>query len=157
MEAPKAEAGALADAPPKEQLAPTAASAAPVEQPIASPPAGVTTAETRDSTTGGANESTAAAGDNSATPPQTESVNIDKSKPEDFEGEVTTTNELPSAEAIKKVENYIVLDRDGKSRTFKSLYSGNNVARRVLVVFIRHFFCGVWLPSNIVPDHRHNC
>ncbi|TWU72448.1 hypothetical protein ED733_003676 [Metarhizium rileyi] len=69
-------------------------------------------------------------------------ADIDKTKPDDFDGEVTTNNELPTIETIKKIENYIVLDRDGKSRTFKSLYSGNNVARRVLVVFIRHFFCG---------------
>ncbi|KAH7325819.1 AhpC/TSA antioxidant enzyme-domain-containing protein [Stachybotrys elegans] len=67
---------------------------------------------------------------------------VDKSMPEDFDGEVSTTNELPSAEIVKKIENYIVLDRDGKSHTFKSLYSGPNVARRVLAIFVRHFFCG---------------
>lgn len=76
-------------------------------------------------------------------------VDIDKTKPEDFDGEVTTNNVLPSAETIKSIEDYIVLDRDGKSKTFKSLYSGNNVARRVLVVFIRHFFCGVGSLSNV--------
>jgi len=69
-------------------------------------------------------------------------LEVDKSRPQDFEGEVATDNELPSPEVLKKIEDYIVLDRDGKSHTFKSLYTGNNVSRRVLMIFIRHFFCG---------------
>ncbi|KAL6864065.1 AhpC/TSA antioxidant enzyme domain-containing protein [Trichoderma novae-zelandiae] len=70
------------------------------------------------------------------------SLDIDKTRPQDFDGELSTNNELPSAEVQKMIEDYIVLDKDGKSRTFKSLYMGPNVARRVLVIFIRHFFCG---------------
>ena len=70
-------------------------------------------------------------------------LEVDKSRPQDFEGEVATDNELPPPEVLKKIEDYIVLDRDGKSHTFKSLYTGNNVSRRVLMIFIRHFFCGV--------------
>ncbi|KAL7949428.1 AhpC/TSA antioxidant enzyme domain-containing protein [Trichoderma barbatum] len=70
------------------------------------------------------------------------SLYIDKTQPQDFEGELWTNNELPSAEVQKMIEDYIVLDRHGKSRAFKSLYSGSNKARRVLVIFIRHFFCG---------------
>ncbi|KAF4467944.1 fmHP [Fusarium albosuccineum] len=73
-------------------------------------------------------------------PPQP--IKIDKSQPEDFEGEVATNNDLPAPETIKKIEKYIVLDRDGKSHPFKSLYTGSNVARRVLIIFVRHFFCG---------------
>lgn len=61
----------------------------------------------------------------------------------EFVGDVETNNELPSQEMLRKVESMIVLDKDGKARPFKSLYSGPNVARRVLVIFIRHFFCGV--------------
>lgn len=86
------------------------------------------------------------------------SIDVNKTKPEDFEGEVCTTNELPSAETISKIGEYIVLDKDGRSRTFKSLYSGHNVARRVLVVFVRHFFCGNCqeylrtLAESITPD-----
>ncbi|KAA8565298.1 hypothetical protein EYC84_011021 [Monilinia fructicola] len=60
----------------------------------------------------------------------------------EFVGDVETNNELPSQEMLRKVESMIVLDKDGKARPFKSLYSGPNVARRVLVIFIRHFFCG---------------
>lgn len=61
----------------------------------------------------------------------------------EFSGEVNTNNDIPSQEVLKRVENFTVLDKDGKSVPFKSLYSGPNVARRVLVIFIRHFFCGV--------------
>lgn len=65
----------------------------------------------------------------------------------DFQGEVMTNDELPSAETIRRIENYIVLDRHGKTHTFKSLYTGRSVARRVLVIFVRHFFCGVSRPQ----------
>lgn len=71
------------------------------------------------------------------------SINIDQTKPEDFVGELSTTNELPQDATIKKIEDYVVLDKHGKTHTFKSLYNGKNVARRVLVIFVRHFFCGV--------------
>ncbi|KAM4057804.1 ahpC/TSA antioxidant enzyme [Hirsutella rhossiliensis] len=70
------------------------------------------------------------------------STAVDQSKPADFEGELSTTNELPSPETISKIDNYVVLDRDGRTHTFQSLYSGRNAARRVLVLFVRHFFCG---------------
>lgn len=67
--------------------------------------------------------------------------------PPDFAGEVETNNDLPSQATLRKLENHTVLDADGKSHTFKSIYSGHNVARRVLVIFIRHFFCGVSRPT----------
>jgi hypothetical protein len=61
----------------------------------------------------------------------------------EFTGDVDTNNVLPSLEMLRKVQDFTVLDKDGKSRLFKSVYSGSNVARRVLVIFVRHFFCGV--------------
>jgi hypothetical protein len=67
--------------------------------------------------------------------------------PLDFEGTVDTNHDLPTAETIRKIDNYTVLDRDGKSHTFRSLYTGRHTARRVLIIFIRHFYCGVRLPS----------
>jgi hypothetical protein len=63
----------------------------------------------------------------------------------EFEGEVNTNNELPTQATLKKIQNLPILDVDGKSIPFKNLYTGPNVARRVLIVFIRHFFCGVRL------------
>ncbi|KAL8392976.1 hypothetical protein RB595_002966 [Gaeumannomyces hyphopodioides] len=67
---------------------------------------------------------------------------IDEINPHDFSGEVQSNNDLPSAATLRKIENYTVLDRHGKSHTFRSLYAGRNVARRVLLIFVRHFFCG---------------
>lgn len=51
--------------------------------------------------------------------------------------------QLPSAETLRKVENYTVLDKEGNKHLFKSLYAGPDSTGRVLVIFIRHFFCGV--------------
>lgn len=73
---------------------------------------------------------------------------------EDFHGEVVTNDELPSAETIRRIENYIVLDRHGKTHTFRSLYTGRSVARRVLIIFVRHFFCGVSPPPPSQPQRR---
>jgi hypothetical protein len=61
----------------------------------------------------------------------------------EFVGDVDTDNTIPSQALLRKVADFQVLDQDGKSRPFKSLYSGPMVARRVLVIFVRHFFCGV--------------
>lgn len=61
----------------------------------------------------------------------------------DFNGDVNTNNEIPSQKVLRSVEDMTVLDKDGKIIPFKHLYSGPNVTRRVLVIFIRHFFCGV--------------
>ncbi|RYP92969.1 hypothetical protein DL770_000843 [Monosporascus sp. CRB-9-2] len=60
----------------------------------------------------------------------------------DFQGEVQTNNDLPSLETLREIESYTVLDAYGRSHPFKSLYAGRNVARRVLIIFVRHFFCG---------------
>ncbi|PVH89094.1 hypothetical protein DL98DRAFT_401821 [Cadophora sp. DSE1049] len=60
----------------------------------------------------------------------------------DFSGDVNTNNNIPSQETLKRVENFPILDQDGRSIPFKNLYTGPNVARRVLVIFIRHFYCG---------------
>ena len=61
----------------------------------------------------------------------------------EFVGDVTTDDKLPTLETLKKIENLSVLDQDGKAVPFKNLYTGPNVPKRVLIIFIRHFFCGV--------------
>jgi hypothetical protein len=70
----------------------------------------------------------------------------------DFQGEVCTNNNLPTQADLKRIENLNVLDQDGKPVPFKNLYSGPNVAKRVLIIFIRHFFCGVRTP-HFPPTH----
>ncbi|KAJ5224845.1 uncharacterized protein N7469_008348 [Penicillium citrinum] len=52
------------------------------------------------------------------------------------------TEELPSFETSRKIEAYEVLDHEGKSHSFKSVSQGPDTVDRVLVIFIRHFFCG---------------
>lgn len=61
----------------------------------------------------------------------------------------SVTDKLPSEETQHKVEEHTVLDRQGKSHPFKDIYRGPESARRVLVIFVRHFFCGV---SLLLPD-----
>ncbi|KAL6715429.1 hypothetical protein ACLMJK_006390 [Lecanora helva] len=61
----------------------------------------------------------------------------------DFKGNLKVNNNPPDKEQLEKVADLPVLDANKKSRTFKSLYADDeNGPRRVLVVFIRHFFCG---------------
>lgn len=62
---------------------------------------------------------------------------------EDFEGTVHVNNDLPTEQDMKKVEDLLILDAEGKSRPFKELYDASGVAPRQLIIFIRHFFCGV--------------
>ncbi|KAI1270069.1 hypothetical protein F5Y18DRAFT_2721 [Xylariaceae sp. FL1019] len=88
-----------------------------------------------------------------SSPPKDDIVN-----PPDFQGEVETNNDIPSQTVLRAIEDYTVLDRNGRTHPFKSLYCGHNVARRVLVIFIRHFFCGNCqeylrtLSASITPD-----
>lgn len=60
----------------------------------------------------------------------------------DFEGSVEVNNDIPSERDLKRVEDLVVLDSSGESRPFKSIYRGEGVAPRQLIIFIRHFFCG---------------
>ncbi len=66
----------------------------------------------------------------------------------DFEGDIKVDNKPPTKEQLERAADIPVLDVNKKSHTFKSLYADNEQGpRRVLVVFIRHFFCGVSAPS----------
>ncbi|KAI1140370.1 AhpC/TSA antioxidant enzyme-domain-containing protein [Hypoxylon sp. FL0543] len=88
----------------------------------------------------------------------TDDTHDDSVNPQDFHGEVQTNNDLPTIETLRKIEMYTVLDSDGKTHTFKSLYAGHNSPRRVLIIFIRHFFCGNCqeylrtLSASVTPD-----
>jgi hypothetical protein len=67
----------------------------------------------------------------------------------EFTGDVNTNNEIPTQVVLKSVEDMTVFDKDGRIVPFKNLYSGPNVTRRVLIIFIRHFFCGVCSLSSL--------
>ncbi|KAG6064314.1 hypothetical protein E4U32_000338 [Claviceps aff. humidiphila group G2b] len=69
-------------------------------------------------------------------------TNLSKTRPEDFDGNVGTDDEIPSKETIAKVAEYRLQDKHGNLTPFKDLYRGSDQKRRVLVIFIRHFYCG---------------
>lgn len=60
----------------------------------------------------------------------------------------------PSAENLRRVADYKVLDSKGEAHTFKSLYDGPDSTKRVLMIFIRHFFCGVSFRTILADDDR---
>jgi hypothetical protein len=62
---------------------------------------------------------------------------------EEFEGTVDANNDIPTAKDLSRVADLLVLDARGQSRPFKELYQAPLVAPRQLIIFIRHFFCGV--------------
>ena len=74
-----------------------------------------------------------------------------KDPPTDFKADIKVNNNPPTKGDLEKVADLPVLDQNRKKYTFKSLYADNeNGPRRVLVIFIRHFFCGVCMPP---PPH----
>ena|SRR5690242_3500970 len=74
---------------------------------------------------------------------------------EEFEGTVNVNNDLPTDEDMRKVEDLLLLDAEGKSRPFKDLYDASGVAPRQLIIFIRHFFCGVNTSLPPQPPRTH--
>ncbi|KAA6407693.1 MAG: hypothetical protein FRX48_08531 [Lasallia pustulata] len=76
----------------------------------------------------------------------------------DLDEDVEVFNKLPTIAELKVVADLPVLEADGKPLPFKTLYSGNNTAQRVLVIFVRQFFCGICqeylrtLSSSITPE-----
>lgn len=52
--------------------------------------------------------------------------------------------EKPSGKVLEQAGELNVLDAQGNKISFKDIYSGDkNPALRQLVIFVRHFFCGV--------------
>ena len=72
--------------------------------------------------------------------------NIDRSA---VEHQVIESETLPSDDELKKVHGLKLLDAKGKSLNFEDLVK-QTATKKTLVVFIRHFFCGVstttWRP-----------
>lgn len=56
-----------------------------------------------------------------------------------------TSEELPSPSSLERAAGVEVFDMEGKAHSFAQLYSGPDVTSRVLVIFVRHVFCGVSL------------
>lgn len=62
---------------------------------------------------------------------------------DDFEGDVKVSSKLPTVADLERVAELPVLDADGQSQPFQNIHSGPKAAQRVLLIFVRHFFCGV--------------
>jgi hypothetical protein len=74
----------------------------------------------------------------------------------DFEGDIKVTNDIPSRSTLDKAAELPVLDVDSNKVPFRSLYEGTNgekKAQRVMVIFIRHFFCGVRTPYQLSIEY----
>jgi hypothetical protein len=88
-------------------------------------------------------------------PKMTEATEADYG-PLGFPSNVEVNDNVPSDEKIAKVADFPVLDVDGKKVPFRSLYEGANGEKKnhkVLVIFVRHFYCGVISPLN-TPSGR---
>ncbi|OCL01168.1 uncharacterized protein K441DRAFT_488081, partial [Cenococcum geophilum 1.58] len=76
----------------------------------------------------------------------------------DFQGDVLVSNDIPTQTDLDKCADLLVLDAQGTSRPFKTLYAGEGVAPRQLIIFVRHFFCGNCqeylrtLASSVTPE-----
>ncbi|KAF4980575.1 hypothetical protein FZEAL_3447 [Fusarium zealandicum] len=57
--------------------------------------------------------------------------------------DVDVNDDPPTADAMEIADSFEVLDNKGEKHTLRSIYGGPDTPRRVLVVFVRHFFCGV--------------
>jgi hypothetical protein len=66
--------------------------------------------------------------------------------------ELETPSELCTEKEFEEVGNVPIFDAEGNSRPFKSLYTGNQaIGEQQLIIFVRHFFCGV----SFISAYRH--
>lgn len=72
---------------------------------------------------------------------------ISATKPEgptgDFTGDIDVSSKPPTLKDLENVADLPVLDVDGQPHPFKTLHSSQDGPQRVLIIFVRHFFCGV--------------
>jgi len=72
-----------------------------------------------------------------------------------FRGELDISDDVPTPAKVASAGDIPVYDSAGNSRLFKSLFSvGDVVGDRQLIIFIRHFYCGVSLALHI-SHHDH--
>lgn len=68
-------------------------------------------------------------------------------------GDMKVSESLPSRSTLEKIADLPVFNVDGKTKPFKSLYWADaKESKRVFIIFIRHFFCGVLCPSHCCID-----
>lgn len=59
------------------------------------------------------------------------------------EPDLNVTDAALTAEALQQSLDLPVFDADGNTHTFKSIIEGDGTKERNLIIFIRHFYCGV--------------
>jgi hypothetical protein len=63
---------------------------------------------------------------------------------EQFKDQIDISDNLPDAKTMEQVSEIPIFDSEGNSRPFKSIYSGElAIGEQQMVLFVRHFFCGV--------------
>lgn len=69
----------------------------------------------------------------------------DAESPE-LEDDIDTPDDFPDKDAIVEAGEVMIYDSEGNERAFKTLVSGETcIGEQQLVIFVRHFFCGVSL------------
>ena len=61
----------------------------------------------------------------------------------DFKGDIEVSNKLPSTAELDKAAKLPILDVNGKRKLFGNLFTGESASKKHLIIFVRHFFCGV--------------
>lgn len=61
----------------------------------------------------------------------------------EFPDSIDISDDFPDNEAVAEAGEVLIYDSDGNERPFKSIYSGDPIGEQQLVIFVRHFFCGV--------------
>lgn len=64
--------------------------------------------------------------------------------------------QLPDPKALEAAGDFDITDENGNKIAFKSLFTGKPEGERQLIIFIRHFFCGV-SPSALTATTIGSC
>lgn len=51
--------------------------------------------------------------------------------------------QLPDSKTLEEAGELMIKDKDGNQIPFHSLYTNKPAGQRQLIIFVRHFFCGV--------------
>jgi hypothetical protein len=62
----------------------------------------------------------------------------------DSDAQAGIQSRQPSGEVIVQAGEVTIYDAEAKPILFKSLYNTDGQNKGVIIIFIRHFFCGVW-------------
>lgn len=71
---------------------------------------------------------------------------------EELRANIDITDAFPDSAKLEEAGSIPIYDSGGNSRPFASLYSGDDaIGEQQLVIFVRHFFCGVSVMLDRTP------